>query len=159
MRFLVTIWSLVLSLNAYSHEGHQAFYRISEENGDLQLTVKMELPDVETCLASEGLCSSRQEMNWCASTWVSNLLRLKLDGNELEEVYESSYTEDGHLVIVYRLENPASSASTLEIENYCFLGSFDSYENVFQVSIGGFNQGYKMNENRTGITIDLTNRS
>lgn len=159
MRFFALIWVVFLSLNAFCHEGHQAFYRISEENGELMLIVKVELPDLKTCLNSEGLCNPSQEMNWCASTWISSLIKLKVNGSELEEVYESSYSEEGHLVVIFQLPKTSNTPETLEIENYCFLGSFDSYDNIFQVSIGDFNQGYRMSKNRTNIKIDLTDRS
>jgi hypothetical protein len=47
----------------------------------------------------------------------------------------------------------------VEIDNFCFLGSFDSYGNIVQVSLDGFDQGYLMSEKRTNIKIDLKNRS
>lgn len=159
MRFLLTLSLIITVLLSYGHEGHQAFYRITEENGALILTVKIEIPDVETCLNSEELCSNSQEMKWCASTWVSNLFSVKLDGVQVEELYESSFTEMGHLVLQFTLTNAPEKFQNVEIENFCFLGSFDSYDNIVQVSLDGFDQGYLMSENRTNIKIDLKNRS
>lgn len=156
---LTSLLFAVIGFQSVAHEGHQAFYRITEENGQLVLTVKLELPDVLTCLESEQLCSSSQEMKWCASTWVSSLVGIKLNGRSLDEQYESSFTESGHLVLRYSLEKTPQVLESIEIDNFCFLGSFDEYDNIIRVSLNGIDQGYKMSRTRTNIKIDFTQRS
>ncbi|MFM1875740.1 MAG: hypothetical protein RL266_1477 [Bacteroidota bacterium] len=159
MRFILFILLVCLSHFCLAHEGHQAFYKLTEENGQTILLVKMELPDIQTCLQTEQLCSGSQELNWCAATWVNNLVSIQVDGNVIDEEYESSYTESGHLVLRFSLVGLPESFKSLEVINLCFLGSFESYDNIFQVSLKGHNQGYKMNEKRTSIKIDFSNRS
>lgn len=159
MRFAAVIILLIGTFQVFGHEGHQAFFRITEENGELVLTVKMDMPDVETCLHQEDLCSKEQELKWCAAIWVSNLVAVKIDGNQADEQFESSYTEMGHLILRYTLGKAPKEAKTLEVSNFCFLGSFDSYDNIVQISVGSVDQGYMMNELRTNIKIELTNRS
>lgn len=156
---LTSLLSALVGFQSFAHEGHQAFYRITEENGQIVLTVKLELPDVQTCLQSEQLCNSSQEMKWCASTWVSSLVGIKLNGKSLDEQYESSFTEFGHLVLRYTLDEAPLVVENLEIENFCFLGSFDQYDNIVQVSLKGLDQGFKMSRTRTNIKIDFTQKS
>ncbi|MBI1287816.1 MAG: hypothetical protein GC178_09575 [Flavobacteriales bacterium] len=159
MRFAAIIFLLVATLQAFGHEGHQAFYRITEENGELVLTVKMDMPDVEVCLQQENVCGTDQELKWCAAKWTSGLLAVKIDGKEITKEFESSYTEMGHLILRYTLGTAPKEGKTLEVSNTCFLGSFDTYDNIVQISVGSVDQGYMMNELRTNIKIELTNRS
>lgn len=159
MKFLAIIFLTMVSLSSMAHEGHQAFYKIAEENGKIILTVKVEIPDLSTCLESEGFCSTSQDLNWCASAWVSGLFSIRVDGKTMDEQFESSFNEMGHLVLRYTLSEVPEKFESLEVTNFCFLGSFDSYENILQVSLNGHNQGYKMSANRTSIKIDFSNRS
>ena len=142
-----------------AHEGQQAFYKISEENGVLTLKVKVELPDVQKCLEQEGFCGRNQEFNWCAAAWISNLMTVSIDGNPVIEELQTAYEEEGHLIFSYSLGEVPEAPSMLEIESFCFLGSFNSYENFYQISLGKVQQGYKLSENRTKIKIDLTTKS
>lgn len=159
MRFTAVIFLMCWAFQLFGHEGHQAFYRITEENGQLVLLVKMDMPDVETCLEQENFCGKDQELKWCAATWAGNLLAVKIDGKELDEQFETSYTEMGHLILRYTLGKAHIEGKTLEVSNFCFLGSFNTYDNIVQISVGSIDQGYMLNEQRTNIKIDLTNRS
>lgn len=159
MRFFLFILLVSLSYFCTAHEGHQAFYKLTQENGQTILLVKVELPDLHTCLQTEKLCNESQELNWCASTWIDNLISIQVDGRTISEEYESSYTESGHLVLRFSLSEMPESFKSLQVNNLCFLGSFESYDNIFQVSLKGHNQGYMMNESRTSIKIDFSNRS
>ena len=155
MRFLQLIIILLLSSHAEGHEGHQAFYDISLENGELVMLAKMEIPDTEACLKSQEVCSSGQDFNFCAGLWLIDQMHISIDGKTRSFTFEESYTEDGHLFLKYVLGNEPKTDSEIEVSITAFLEQFPDYENIIQVALNENKQGYKLDKDRTTTTINL----
>ena len=146
---LVGLWSQTIA-----HEGHQAFYKLTSDNGMVVLTSKLEIPDVETCLAERNNCAVDQDFSWCAGTWLVDQISITINGNLNSLTLETSVTEDGHVIFTHSLGMAPSEITSIEFKNAAFIDTFPDYQNIFQNFLGE-QQGYKMSQERSTITIQL----
>lgn len=139
-------------MTCMAHEGRQAFYRLTSENGKLTLTAKVELPDALDCLETEEFCSTEQDRNWCVANWINEHLNVTADGKPLTFELESTIIEAGHLIIHYVSNDDLFEVNDqITIWNDAFLSTFEDYENIVQISIASSIEGYKLNRTRTTI--------
>jgi hypothetical protein len=158
MKSLLAMLLFLPTLN-WAHQGKQAFYRLTEQGGSLVLTVKMEMPDVVTCITSENACTPETQIYWCAAKWTIEHFSIQINGSEREPKFLESRTDDGHLLMIFDLGEVHEPIIAMEVTNDCFLNSFPQYENLFQVAVKDLNQGYLMTKERTTISINTTDRS
>ena len=154
LRILILLM-ISLPTIVFAHEGHQAFYKLSVENGELILTSKLEIPDVKEVLAALEFCGANQDFNWCAGTWLADNLSIIIDGKTYPLNLESSVTEDGHLLFIHSLGSAPTEMKSVEITNTTFLAVFPDYENIFQTTLDANQKGFKMNKERTKISITI----
>lgn len=158
MRFLNVILILLLGYQVTAHEGHQAFYNLSIENGELVMVAKLEIPDVEKALKLEEACGESQDFNFCAGSWLMDQISISINDKTRSLRLEESYTEDGHLFLKFVLGKPPKGNSTVQLVNLAFVNHFPDYENIIQTSLDDKKQGYKMTKDRTSITIKLNQK-
>lgn len=143
--FLLPIFVLV-------HEGHQAFYRLFEENGVLTLEAKLEFPDVKTALANSKSCSADQDLNFCAGTWLMDQVSISIDGLAHSLTLEGSATDNGHLILTYSLGQLPNDFKHIDVKNTAFTVAFEHYENIIEIELNNQKKGYKLSEQRTSIS-------
>ena len=156
----IMIWALILlffSLPAvsFAHEGHQAFYRLSVENGTLVLESKLEIPDLHEILDNSEICEEDQDFNWCSATWLADQITITIDGKIHALTLESSVTEEGHLIFTHSLGSEPHEINSIEVNNTAFIKEITDYENIFQTTLGANQKGFKMNKERTKISITI----
>ena len=154
------IWALILlffSLPSvsFAHEGHQAFYRLSIENGTLLLESKLEIPNLRKVLDKMGTCGEEQDFNWCAAAWLTDQVSISIDGKIHALTLESSVTEEGHLIFKHSLGLEPSEIKSIEVTNTAFISVIPDYENIFQTTLGANQKGFKMNKERTKISVNV----
>lgn len=155
MKALITLLLIGTSLFSYSHEGHQAFYKLRIENGTLVLESKLELPDLKSAVNNSDACSEDQDFNWCASAWLVDRISVTINGKTRSLTLESSFTEDGHLILTHSLGSVKEEIKEIEVSNTAFLEYDQHYENILEVDVSGEKQGFKMNHNRTSISFKI----
>lgn len=155
MRLLNLIPMLLLSFQLVAHEGHQAFFDITVENGTLVMLAKIERPDIETALKLDEFCEEGQDFNFCAGNWLMDQISISIDDKTRSLRLEESYSEDGHLFLKFGLGKPPFEKSTIQLVNLAFVNHFPDYENIIQTVFDDNKQGYKMTKDRTSITIKL----
>jgi hypothetical protein len=138
-----------------AHEGNQAFYDMSIENGELVMAAKLEIRDIKKTLKLEHTCEEGQDFNFCAGNWLMNQISISIDGKTRSLKLEEGYTEDGHLFLKFGLGKPPFENSTIQLLNIAFVNQFPDYENIIQTTLYDNKQGYKMDKERTTITIKL----
>ena len=155
MKLLTLIALVVWNFSAIAHEGHQAFYRLSIENGTLVLESKLEIPDLKKVLENVGTCGEDQDFNWCAATWLANQVTISIDGKTYALTLESSVTEEGHLLFMHSLGLAPTEIKSIEVTNTAFINVIPDYENIFQTTLDANQKGFKMNKERTKISITI----
>lgn len=151
----LTILLFVIGFQAMAHEGHQAFYRLFEENGVLTLEAKLEFPDVKTALKKSDVCSQDQDLNFCAGNWLIDKIAITIDGMVHSLTLEESATEDGHILLTYSLGQLPDDFKEIDVKNTAFTVAFDHYENIFEIELDNQKKGYKLSETRTSISHQL----
>lgn len=146
--------SISSSIEIYPHEGKQAFYQLRVEHGDLMLISKMEIPDVKKCLDAERFCEKEQDFYWCAAEWIATYIKVEVNGQSYPLAFETSYKQDGHLMVTHLLGETPESIADLRITNRCFLQTMPEYENIIQIKTESINEGYKLNAERTTFTLN-----
>ena len=149
--FLLTL----VALESSGHNGHQAFYTLSVENGTLILESKLEIPDLEKVVASSETCAAGQDFNWCVGTWLVDRISISIDGKTYALKLESSFTEDGHLILTHSLGQKPESAQTIELGITAFIDVIPDYENLFETTLSEEKIGFKLDKDRTTTTINL----
>lgn len=152
MKFLTTVFGILISMSISAHEGHQAFYKLYVENGTLTLEAKLEIPDVKKAIAKAEVCSSNQDFNFCAGIWLIDQLSVEIDGKSHSLTLESSATEDGHLILTYSLGQLPTEFQQVDVKNTAFTSAFEHYENIVEIELNNEKKGYKLTETRTSIS-------
>ena len=154
MRSVAIILGLLIAECGYAHQGHQAFYRLHVENTVLTLTCKLELPDLDEVLTANNACSDDQEKSLCSALWLAENISIAINGSAQSLILESSYLEEGHLILNYSLSATVENVDLIEITNRAFIDHFPDYQNIVQIAITE-TEGYNLNQSRTSFSHRL----
>ncbi len=139
---------LFLMNGFFAHDVQVAFFKIHQENDNLEMEIIMEKEDVESTFKESQISFSENNFkNYLReniSLWINKEKQiLCLDVMEINEK---------HISVICDIHEVKSRIESLDINNTCLL-NIDNHSNIIEIRLDNSERDFLMNKKRTSISV------
>ena len=132
----------------FAHDVQVAFFKIHQENDNLEMHIIMEKEDVESTFKESQISFSENNFkNYLReniSLWINKEKQiLCLDVMEINEK---------HISVICDIHEVKSRIESLDINNTCLL-NIDNHSNIIEIRLDNSERDFLMNKKRTSISV------
>ena len=139
---------LFLMNGIFVHDVQVAFFKIHQENDNLEMQIIMEKEDVESTFKESSIHfnekSFQDYLDENIALWINKEKQiLCLDVMEINEK---------HISMICNIHEVKDEIESLEINNTCLL-NINNHSNIIEIRLGDSERDFLMNKKRTSISV------